>query len=197
MIKIVADENIPYVKKVFSQLGEVTCVSGRSICSAMVAKADALLVRSITPVDQELLENSPVRFVATATIGTDHIDQPYLKNRGISFASAAGSNANSVVEYVLTALSVLAKKHQWHLEGKTLGIIGVGNIGSLLEKKAQALGLKVFLNDPPLARQTGDNRFVNLDEALACDIISCHVPLTQTGEDATYHLLGKKIDCPC
>lgn len=189
MIKIIADENIPFVEKVFAPLGEVSCVSGRSLTAAMVAEADALLVRSITPVNRELLENSPVKFVGTATIGTDHIDLGYLTSRGISFSSAAGSNANSVVEYVLTALGVLAQRHQLTLKGKSLGIIGVGNIGSLLEKKAAALGLEVFPHDPPRQRQTGDARYVSLETALDCDIISCHVPLNKSGVDKTVHLL--------
>ena len=189
MVKIIADENIPYVEKVFSPLGQISCVSGREITPTMLAESDALLVRSITKVNARLLKNSLVRFVGTATIGTDHIDLDYLKSRDIAFASAAGSNANSVVEYVLTALLAISEQQGWELAGKSLGIIGVGNIGSRLEKKAAALGLSVLPNDPPLERQTGDKRFVSLDETLTTDIITCHVPLIKTGPDATYHLL--------
>lgn len=189
MVKIIADENIPYVGKVFSQLGEVHCVSGRAITAAVVADANVLLVRSITRVNEKLLKDSPVRFVGTATIGTDHIDRDYLESREITFTSAAGSNADSVVEYVLTALLAISEKQGQSLNGKTLGIVGVGNIGSRLEKKAAALGLRVLPNDPPVQRLTGDQRFVSLDKALAADIVTCHVPLTKTGTDATWHLL--------
>jgi len=192
-MKIVADENIPYVREVFTPLGEVICISGRNMNPALLLDADVLLVRSITPVNQDLLQDTSVRFVGTATIGTDHIDQEYLHRRGITFVSAAGSNANSVTEYVLTALLVLAARYRLNLEGKKLGIIGVGNIGSRLEKKAGALGLQVLPNDPPLQRQTGAPRFVALDQVLQeADIITCHVPLTRVGPDPTYHLLEAK-----
>ncbi len=192
-MKIVADENIPFVREIFGSLGRVICCSGRNMHCGTVADADALLVRSVTKVDRKLLENSPVRFVGTATIGTDHVDQEYLKGCRIAFADAAGSNANSVAEYVVAAVLVLAQKYNWNLEEKILGIIGVGNIGSRLEKKAQALSMRVLPNDPPLQRQTNDSRYVSLDQLLEmADVITCHVPLTNTGRDATYHLFDEK-----
>lgn len=191
-MKIVADENIVYVKEIFTPLGLIECLPGRSMTCGTLKGADVLLVRSVTSVNAELLEGTSVRFVGTCTIGTDHIDTDYLKKRGIAFADAVGSNANSVAEYVLTAILVLARQKGWDLNGKTLGVIGVGNIGSIIEKKAPALGLKVLPNDPPLQRKTADPRFVSLDEALQADIISLHVPLTTSGPDPTFHLINEK-----
>ena len=191
-MKIIADENIPFVREIFSSLGQVTCHPGRQLTAELLAGAQALLVRSVTRVDEKLLAGSPIRFVGTATIGTDHIDQSFLQDRGITFTSAAGSNSTSVAEYIMTALLVLAQKYAWKLSTMTLGIIGVGNIGSKVEKLAQALGLQVIPNDPPLQRSTGDPRFVSLDQVLAqAQIITCHVPLTRSGPDTTFHLFDQ------
>ena len=188
-MRIVADENIPLVRKAFADLGQVACHPGREISRRRLAKADALLVRSITPVNAELLDDTPVRFVGTATIGTDHIDREYLASRDITFTDAAGSNADSVAEYVTTVLLLLAEQGKWLLQGKTLGIIGVGNIGSRMVARAKAMGMTPLPNDPPLQRETSDKSFVDLETALAADIVTCHVPLTRQGPDATYHLL--------
>ncbi len=190
MIKIVIDENIPFAQNVFSAFGDIILMPGREMTAADVKQADALLVRSVTQVNADLLEGSAVRFVGTATIGTDHIDLEYLKKRNITFTSAAGSNANSVVEYVLTAILVLAEKFQWQLKGKTLGIIGNGNIGSRLAEKASCLGLSVLLNDPPKQRKEEGGSYCDLESILESDIITCHVPLTKTGNDSTFHLLN-------
>ncbi|MBN1763869.1 MAG: 4-phosphoerythronate dehydrogenase PdxB [Sedimentisphaerales bacterium] len=190
-MKIIVDENIPFGKELFSSLGEVCCLAGREIFAATVAEARVLLVRSVTRVDQALLDESPVEFVGSATIGTDHIDLEYLKNRGITFTSAAGSNANSVAEYVMTALLTLAQKNGLNLQGRRIGIIGVGNIGSRVETMARGLGLQVLLNDPPLCRQTGDPKFLPLEHVLKADIVTCHVPLTRSGPDPTWHLLDE------
>ncbi|MFH1760890.1 MAG: 4-phosphoerythronate dehydrogenase PdxB [bacterium] len=187
-MKIVADENIPLVREVFGQLGDISTVNGRKINSAQLKHADLLLVRSVTKVNNELLKDSSVSFVGTATIGTDHIDIEYLKNRHIEFASAPGSNANSVGEYIITALLVIAQKKSFKLKDKTIGIIGAGNTGSSVEQKSRALGMKVFLNDPPLKRATGNPKYLELNQLLSCDIITCHVPLNKNGKDKTYHL---------
>lgn len=190
-MRIVADENIPFVKEAFSSLGEVVCLPGRDLCSDLLVNTEVLLVRSVTSVNARLLEGTPVRFVGTATIGTDHIDQAYLTQRKIAFADAAGSNATSVAEYVTTALLTLAEMYEWNLDKMSLGIIGVGHIGSRVERMAKVLGMDVWPHDPPLQRQTGDDRFVNLTEALEADIVTFHVPLTTEGTDPTYHLLDK------
>ncbi|MCK4959017.1 MAG: erythronate-4-phosphate dehydrogenase, partial [Planctomycetes bacterium] len=126
MLKIIADENIPFVKECFSSLGEIVTCSGAQMTKDLTADADVLLVRSVTKVGADLLEGSRVQFVATATIGTEHVDQRYLEENNIAFASAPGSNANSVAEYIVAALLALAKKHKFQLEGRSIGIIGVG-----------------------------------------------------------------------
>jgi erythronate-4-phosphate dehydrogenase len=192
-MKIVADENIPFVKECFASIGEVQTLSGRKITPDGIADADILLVRSITPVNEKLLANSKVKFVATATIGFEHIDVDYLKNRGIGFASAPGSNANSVADYIVAALLSVAQKHKITLEGKLIGVVGVGNVGSNVAKKCAALGMRVKLNDPPLFRQTGDTRYRPLNELFDCDFITLHTPLTREGQDKTYHLADEKF----
>jgi len=192
-MKIVADENIPFVKECFASIGDVQTLSGRKITPDGIADADILLVRSITPVNEKLLANSKVKFVATATIGFEHIDVDYLKNRGIGFASAPGSNANSVADYIVAALLSVAQKHKITLEGKLIGVVGVGNVGSNVAKKCAALGMRVKLNDPPLFRQTGDTRYRPLNELFDCDFITLHTPLTREGQDKTYHLADEKF----
>lgn len=192
-MKIVADTNIPFVKECFSSIGDVTTISGRDITADVVADADILLVRSITKVDELLLKGSNVKFVATATIGTEHVDQDYLASADIGFSSAPGSNANSVAEYIVAALLALAKKHRFQLEGKSIGIAGVGNVGSKVEVKTRALGMEPVLNDPPLARQTGDKKFLPLEALCECDFITMHTPLTFAGIDKTYHLADEKF----
>jgi erythronate-4-phosphate dehydrogenase len=187
-MKIIADANIPFVAECFSSIGDVTAVGGRQITPAVVVDADVLLVRSITPVDKDLLTGSKVRFVASATIGVDHIDADYLQRQGIGFASAPGSNANSAAEYVIAGLLEIGQKHEIDLEGRSIGIIGVGNVGSRVASKAAALGMDVRLNDPPLQRQTGDAKYRPLNELYVCDFITCHTPLTFEGQDKTYHL---------
>jgi erythronate-4-phosphate dehydrogenase len=188
-MRIVADENIPCVKEVFGTLGEVTTLPGRKIDDSSLRDAQVLLVRSITDVNRSLLEGSRVRFVGTATIGTDHVDEQYLRSRGIAFASAPGSNANSVAEYVVAALLTVAGNKGFLLRGKTIGVIGVGNCGSRVVKKAEAFGMKVLLNDPPLQRQTNEPKYRPIEELLEADILTLHVPLTNEGIDRTYHLV--------
>jgi erythronate-4-phosphate dehydrogenase len=187
-MKIIADMNIPFVEDCFKSIGDVTLVGGRDITAAMVKDADILLVRSITKVNEALLAGSAVKFVGTATIGTDHIDQPYLEKAGITFSSAPGSNANSVAEYIVASLLELARRYDFVLEGKTIGIIGVGNVGSRVEKKARALGMQVKLNDPPLFRATGDSKYLPIEDLYDCDFITIHTPLTCQGQDKTFHL---------
>jgi erythronate-4-phosphate dehydrogenase len=194
-MRIVIDKNIPLAASAFRNLGDLVLLDTREINSMAVKDAEILVIRSETKVGRELLEGSRVRFVATATIGTDHIDLPYLESQGVGFASAPGSNANSVKEYVLAALLVLSSRIGFTLRGKTLGVVGVGNIGSKVVKMACALGLNVLQNDPPVARRAGRPQFLSLDELMSADIVTLHVPLTRIGEDATYHLFdGRRID---
>lgn len=192
-MKIIADENIPFVKECFSSIGDVQALSGRQITPKVVADVDILLVRSITPVNEKLLAESSVKFVATATIGFEHVDTDYLNKRSIGFASAPGSNANSVAEYIVAALLSVGKKHKITLAGKSIGVVGVGNVGSRMAKKCLALGMKVKLNDPPLARQTGDPKYRPLNELFDCDLITLHTPLTKEGQDKTFHLADDKF----
>jgi erythronate-4-phosphate dehydrogenase len=187
-MKIVADANIPFVRECLSSVGQVEVLGGRDITSQKVADADALLVRSITPVHEQLLSGSRVRFVGTATIGFDHVDLACLERNHIGFASAPGSNANSAAEYVIAALLEIGRKHDIRLEGKSIGVIGVGNVGSRVARKCEALGLHVLRNDPPLQRQTGDPQYVPLEALYDCDFITIHTPLTREGIDRTFHL---------
>ncbi len=187
---IVADQNIPFVAEMYAGVAELRTADGHSITPHLVRDADILLVRSVTPVTRELLEGCRVRFVGTATIGHDHVDRAFLDTHGITFVSAPGSNAESVAQYVTAALLEASYRLGWTLAGKTIGVIGVGNVGRRVVQKAGALGLKVLKNDPPVQRETGDASYVTLDEALTGDIVTCHVPLTRTGQDATHHLIN-------
>ncbi len=193
IMKIVADANIPFVKECFSSIGEVTVIGGREMTPWNVADADILLVRSITPVGVDLLAGSKVRFVGTATIGFDHIDTGFLESNNIGFASAPGSNANSAAEYVIAGLLEIGQRYALDLEGRSIGIIGVGNVGSRVARKCAAMGMDVYLNDPPLQRQTGDKKYLPLEKLFYCDFITLHTPLTFEGRDKTYHLADEKF----
>jgi len=192
-MQIIADENIPLVGEAFGPMGEVVAVPADAIRPLLVRDAQALLVRSVTPVGAALLDGSAVRFVATATIGVDHVNQEYLQQRGIAFASAEGSNAQSVAEYVFTALAVLAERGGWRFRDKALGIVGVGNVGSRVARIAEGLGMTVLRNDPPLARRTSDPKYVPIEALAEADIVTFHVPLTRKGPDATYHRIGENL----
>ncbi len=192
-MKILADPNIPFAQEAFGPLGEVRLVPGRDITADTVRDADVLLVRSVTPVNARLLGASRVKFVASATIGFDHIDREYLSQQGIGFASAQGSNANSVAEYVVAAMMELAHRRKFHLRDKTLGVIGVGDVGSRVVRYTESLGIRVLQNDPPRQRAKRLAHFVSMERVLAeADIITLHVPLTREGLDAPFHLFDKE-----
>lgn len=182
---------MPFAKAAFSTIGEVTLLPGRAITREAVADARILAVRSVTKVNADLLDGTGVAFVGTATIGVDHIDEAYLERRGIGFASAPGSNANSVAEYIAAALLTLAERRGETLEVKTIGIVGCGNVGSRVAAKAEALGMEVLRNDPPLRRETGSDLYRPLEELFEADFITLHTPLTKEGRDATHHLAGE------
>lgn len=192
-MKFVCDKNMPYVAESFGTLGEVVLRGGRQIAPEDVRDADALITRSTTSVNPALLEGSTVRFYGSGVIGTDHIDIPYLESRGIVWTGAPGCNAESVANYITAALLWLGGRAGVTLEGKAIGVIGVGNVGRRVCAHARALGLRVLANDPPRQRDAADREaqgFVTLEQVLAeSDIITCHVPLTRSGSDATCHLL--------
>lgn len=193
-MKIVADENLIYVREAFGDLGTVRLIAGRDATPAGVKDADILLVRSVTKVDERLLNGSNVKMVATATIGKDHLDEAYLSKAGITVASAAGSNANSVAEYVVAALLTLARRNGFRLSDKVIGVIGVGNVGSKVAAKCSALGMTVLKNDPPLKELTGSDEYVELDDVLQrSDIITLHVPLTVSGRWPTRHMVDSRF----
>lgn len=195
-MKILFDENMPYAKEFFSgfcEANELVPFSGRGLTAQQVRDADVLLVRSITQVNEALLkENKTIRFVGTATIGTDHIDQSYLATRNIAFYSAPGCNAISVAEYVISSLVILAERYLLDLSKLSVGIVGGGNTGTRLSEKLTALGIKHKICDPLLEQNPHDTRdFVSLDEVLSCDVITLHVPKIVAGNYPTYHLLNE------
>lgn len=191
-MRILADENIPFACEAFGELGEVVLVAGRSLTPAQVRDADVLLVRSVTQVNAALLNGSSVRFIGSATIGTDHVDQPYLRKRGLAFAHAPGSNADSVAEYVLTALLWMAVRRGEALPLKTAGVVGCGNVGARVARRLEALGLRVLRCDPFLAHTAIADRWLPLEALLAeADLLTLHVPLTHNGPHPTHHLIDE------
>ncbi len=193
-LHICADENIPHVRQAFGPFGTVETHPGRAISTSDVRNADVLLVRSVTSVGPDLLEGSRVQFVGSATIGTDHVNRRYLQKSGIAFAHAPASNADSVADYVVAALLLLAARRDTVLANRTVGIVGCGNIGGRLAHRLPALGMNVLRNDPPLARaaeETGrDHDYVALNRVLdTADVVTMHVPLKREGRDPTHHLI--------
>ncbi len=189
---IVADENIPCVEEFFGDFGDVRLVPGRRIDAEVVRDAVVLLVRSVTRVDASLLEGSSIAFVGTATIGTDHVDVGYLRGRGIAFASAPGSNANSVAEYVVAALLSLSRMKEFRLEGRCVGVVGVGNVGSRVARYLEILGMEVLLNDPPRKLRERGFPDVPLEEIMECDVVTLHVPLEKNGDFPTFHMMNSE-----
>lgn len=190
-VHIVADENIPLIDEFFADIGQITRVPGRTLTNDDIKDADALLVRSVTQVNESLLAGSKVKFVGTATIGTDHIDEEYLQQQGIGFKSAPGCNAQAVVDYVLSAVSVVIDDRGIGFTDLSVAIIGIGNVGLLLRQRLEEMGVSVLAVDPFKDPETvGD--LVSLDEALTADVISLHTPLTTEGEHATYHLINEQ-----
>jgi erythronate-4-phosphate dehydrogenase len=190
-IKIVADNKIPFLKGVLDQVADMVYLPGGDISTSDVREADALITRTRTCCDASLLDGSGVKFIATATIGFDHIDTEYCERKGIGWTNAPGCNSCSVEQYILSVLLNIASQEGFDLSSKTLGIVGVGHVGSKVEKIARVLGMQVLLNDPPRARAEGPHSFVDLAQILQeADIITLHVPLNLSGEDKTYHLAG-------
>ncbi|MDC1210994.1 4-phosphoerythronate dehydrogenase [Porticoccaceae bacterium] len=187
-MKIVADQNMLMVDHFFGEFGRISYVPGRDLCPADIVDADILLVRSVTQVNQALLENSSVSFVGSATIGTDHIDRDYLAQRGIAFAYAPGCNADAVVQYDLSVISRL----QANWLHSTVGIVGCGNVGGRLYRALTKLGVSCNAYDPFLGPDSGFN-LVDFDSLLNSDIICVHTPLTQSGPYPTEHLFNRQV----
>lgn len=190
-MNLIIDENIAYAKEAFSHFGKVILVDGSTLTNKDIKDADVLIIRSVTKVDEHLLYNSKIKFIGTATIGTDHIDLDYLKSKNIAFTDAKGCNADSVAEYVFTALLKIASEKNICLKEKKIGVVGIGNIGNRVVRLAESLGMNVLKNDPPLERKGIGGNYVSLNEILKADIITLHVPLTFEGIDKTFHLLNE------
>ena len=188
-MKIICATNMPFAEEAFGTLGETRVLEGRHLTAADVHDVDLLALRSTTRVNRALLEGSKVRFIGTATIGTDHLDIPYLEQAGIAWCFAPGCNANSVSEYITAALLHLGQRHGFALDGLTIGVVGIGNVGRRVVQKMEALGLRVLMNDPPRERAGDGGPYVPLETILAeSDIVTVHVPLNKTGPDRTQHL---------
>lgn len=193
-IKIIADNNIPFLKGVLEPFVDIEYYPGEQITNEKVINADALIVRTRTKCNKELLNTTNVKLITTATIGFDHIDTKFCEKNNIKWLNAPGCNSSSVHQYIITSLLHIAEKEKFDLTNKTIGVVGVGNVGSKVQKAAVALGMNVLLNDPPRERIEGRNSFVSLqkikDEA---DIITLHVPLIKEGIDKTFHLVSENF----
>ena len=189
-MKLMIDDAVWGFDQIFSEFGEVVTLPGRQISNESLQDCDALIVRSRTRVDEELLRNSKIQFVGSTVAGLDHIDQPYLEDNAITLSSAQGCNSNAVAEYVISAIANLSHDYNFKLSDRTLGIIGVGNVGRRLDFKAKQLGIKTLLNDPPRESREGSEHFVSLEEALGADIVTFHTPLTFSGIYSTHNLLN-------
>lgn len=189
-MKIIIDDKIPYIRGAFEPVAEAVYLPGSKTTPEIVKDADALITRTRTICNENLLKGSSVRFIATATIGFDHIDTGYCDKAGIRWTNAPGCNAESVNQYIASALFSWSLKNRQELAGKTIGVVGVGNVGSKVARLCQTIGMKVLLNDPPRERAEGSEEFVTLariqEEA---DILTFHVPLNLSGDDKTFHLV--------
>lgn len=188
-MKFIIDDKIPYIKGVLEPFGDVLYLSGPDTTPEIVKDADAIITRTRTICNEQLLAGSTVKFIATATIGFDHIDTRYCDAAGIEWTNAPGCNSKSVEQYIASALFVLAERKGFELKGKAIGIVGVGQVGSKVARVCELLGMNVLLNDPPRARAEGPEKFCSLEYIMQkADIITLHVPLNMQGEDATFHL---------
>ncbi|MGS2717962.1 4-phosphoerythronate dehydrogenase [Eionea flava] len=186
-MKILGDSQIRLFDELFSSLGETATYSGREITSSQLSDIDVLVTRSTVNVDKTLLDNTPVVFVGTCTIGTDHVDLDYLQQKNIAWANAPACNANAVVQYVLSAMAQLTP----HWINATVGIIGCGNVGGRVHRRLTALGVSCRVYDPFLSHENNAD-LTSLDEVLQSDIITCHAPLTTDGAFPTYHMIGQR-----
>jgi erythronate-4-phosphate dehydrogenase len=188
-MKIIIDDKIPYIRGALEPFAEVLYLPGKQTTAEVVKDADALVTRTRTICNRENLAGSNVSYIATATIGFDHIDTEFCSEAGIRWSNAPGCNAESVNQYISSALFSYAKKKGLALSGMTMGIVGVGQVGSRVAKTCEILGMNVLLNDPPREREEGPDQFVSLQTVREqADIITFHVPLNMDGVDKTYHM---------
>lgn len=193
-MRILADKNIPYVHRLFGLENQIQVCDGRMITHRHIKYIDTLIVRSVTKVNHELLQGSSIKFIGSVTSGIDHIDNSYLKKCNIKFVSAPGSNAISVVEYVLSALFWLAKRDHFFLRDKIVGIVGFGNIGALLYQRLNNLGVATLLCDPYLSNTDNNKNWKSLEELVSkSDILTFHTPLTYTGDYPTWHMVNLDV----
>ena len=193
-IKIVADDKIPFLKGVLEPYANVEYIPGNKISKENILYADALIIRTRTKCNSYLLEGTNVKIVTTATIGTDHIDIEYCEKNNIKWLNAPGCNSTSVMQYVSSTLLTIAENDKFKLNEKTIGIVGVGNVGSKVKRMAETLGMKVLLNDPPRETKEGSKEFCSFNRIMReCDIITFHVPLNKVGENKTFHLADEKF----
>jgi erythronate-4-phosphate dehydrogenase len=193
-MKIIIDDKIPYIRGAFEQVAEVIYLPGSKTTPEIVKDADAIITRTRTICNEKLLKDSSVKFIATATIGYDHIDTEYCESAGIEWTNAPGCNAESVNQYIASALFSWSMRKRTDLAGKTIGIVGVGQVGSRVAKTCETIGMKVLLNDPPRERVEGPGKFTDLKTIQhEADIITFHVPLNMTGDDATFHMVNSEF----
>ena len=193
-MKIIIDDKIPYIHGAFEGVAEVIYLPGSKTTPEVVKDANALVTRTRTICDEKHLAGSSVKFIATATIGYDHIDTEYCDAAGIKWTNAPGCNSKSVEQYIASTLMVLAERKNLQLKDLCIGVVGVGNVGSKVARVCNLLGMKVLLNDPPRERAEGSAAFVSLKQIMnEADIITLHVPLETKGEDATFHLGNNKF----
>ncbi|MGY3687868.1 4-phosphoerythronate dehydrogenase [Vibrio coralliilyticus] len=194
-MKILIDENMPYSEQLFSQLGEVILKSGRTLNADDLVDVDALMIRSVTKVNAELISKANrLKFVGTATAGMDHVDQALLKEKGIFFTAAPGCNKVGVAEYAFSVMMVLAQQQGFSVFDKTVGIIGAGQVGSYLQQCLEGIGIKVLINDPPKQAAGDERNFTPLDALLEqADIITTHTPITRDGDFPTHHLINETV----
>ena len=191
-MKIIVDKNIPYLKGIAEHFGDVTYLEGAAFNKEAIKDADTLIVRTVTRFHEKNLSGSNIKLICSATIGYDHIDTEYCDTHGIAWRNAPGCNSGSVMQYVISSLIVISQQKGFDLKDKTIGIIGVGNVGKKVARTCEILGMKVLLNDPPRKRVEGDKNFASLETIIKeSDIITFHTPLIKEGTDKTYHLANE------
>ncbi|MDA3929996.1 MAG: 4-phosphoerythronate dehydrogenase PdxB [Prolixibacteraceae bacterium] len=197
-MKVIIDNKIPYIQGALEPFAEVVYLPGSETTKEIAKNADAIITRTRTLCNAELLKDSKVKMIATATIGFDHIDTQYCNEAGIEWTNAPGCNSWSVAQYIMATLFSIAKRKRLQLDELTIGIVGAGNVGSKVAKLSTLIGMNVLVNDPPRQRIEGDTNFVSLKEIQEnADIVTFHTPLNKTGEDKTYHLANEDFISNC